>query len=1053
MAYAVYSFGVAVHRHRHPRRLRRHARGEPRGVRRDLRRADRRDRGRPAAQGRARAREGEPQGPDRPLARVDVEPDEPARQVARHRHRAAHGRAGDRRDRRGRRRTSSPSWRRRCCRPSGSPRPASGPTRSTSAPRSAERARASASRPRREDRVLRRGGEGRQRASPRRLEQRGTRGARDRARRRARRGAAATRPSTSRRPRRRRPTSAPRSSRASPAWSARPAGIRQSSARSREENGLRLFVAPNFSIGAVLMMRFAREAAAHFPRAEIVELHNEAKKDAPSGTAKATAELIGGDTVIHSVRLPGLVAHQEVIFGGEGQLLTIRHDTTGARVVRRRRAARAREAARPPSRPHPRPGDTHLVEDSRHADRGGRARLRRGDEDLPGPRRRGGRPPLAHGPGGEICVLVGPSGGGKTTALKLVNRLIPLTSGDIRIDGRQIGDHDLTELRRSIGYVIQQVGLFPHMTIEANIGTVPRLLGRTASWIKTRSARAARARRARPVLREALPRRSSPAASASASASRARSRRIPPLMLMDEPFGAIDPIVRARLQDEFLRLQQEIRKTVVFVTHDIDEAIKVGDRIAILREGGRLAQYDTPQRILEQPVDEFVADFVGRDRALKALALRTLGELELAQPAGAGRPAAAAGGDEPPRRARARSIAEHTRRAARRRRRRLAARRRRRARTSSDDGLRVAGGGPVIPNFGQRQRVPASTTAGSAPSWVREHWGDTLQPALIQHIELTLIAVGIGFVIAFAARARRLPLAVLRRADRGVLRLPLHAPEHRALRAAACRSPGSPATTIAIPLVAYTLFVLYRNIVAGLDGVPAEVLESARGMGLTRRQTFLQVELPLAVPAIMAGLRVVDRVDDLDRDRRRVRHPLRARRADLRRAPAARHLPHGARRRRRARGPARAGSRRAARPRCSARSRRGTGFADARARSSSTPSGSSPTTRISCLQKTLELAELSFTALGIAIVIARAARALARAPASRPVRCARRLVARPRAAEHRADRLLHRVARRRLLEHRDRARRDRDAAAPHERVLRRRRRRSRTSSRRRGGWA
>jgi osmoprotectant transport system ATP-binding protein len=231
-------------------------------------------------------------------------------------------------------------------------------------------------------------------------------------------------------------------------------------------------------------------------------------------------------------------------------------------------------------------------------------------------------------PAGEICVLVGPSGGGKTTALKLVNRLIPLTGGDIRIDGRSILDHDLVELRRSIGYVIQQVGLFPHMTVEANIGTVPKLLGRPRAWIKERSAE----------LLDLVGLDSSYAKRYPAQLSGGERQRIglaralaanPSLMLMDEPFGAIDPIVRARLQDEFLRLQQELRKTVVFVTHDIDEAIKVGARIAILREGGRLAQYDTPQQILEHPVDDFVADFVGRDRALKALSLRTLRELEL----------------------------------------------------------------------------------------------------------------------------------------------------------------------------------------------------------------------------------------------------------------------------------------------------------------------------------------------------------------------------------------------------------------------------------------
>jgi osmoprotectant transport system ATP-binding protein len=230
-------------------------------------------------------------------------------------------------------------------------------------------------------------------------------------------------------------------------------------------------------------------------------------------------------------------------------------------------------------------------------------------------------------PAGEICVLVGPSGGGKTTALKLVNRLIGLTSGDIRIDGRSINDLDVTELRRGIGYVIQQVGLFPHMTVEANVGTIPRLLG----WPKPRI-------RARVLeLLDLVGLESEYAKRYPAQLSGGQRQRVglaralaadPPLMLMDEPFGAIDPIVRARLQDEFLRLQQDVRKTVVFVTHDVDEAIKVGDRIAILREGGRLAQYDTPRAILERPTDDFVAQFVGPDRALKALSLRTLAELE-----------------------------------------------------------------------------------------------------------------------------------------------------------------------------------------------------------------------------------------------------------------------------------------------------------------------------------------------------------------------------------------------------------------------------------------
>jgi osmoprotectant transport system ATP-binding protein len=234
-------------------------------------------------------------------------------------------------------------------------------------------------------------------------------------------------------------------------------------------------------------------------------------------------------------------------------------------------------------------------------------------------------------PAGEICVLVGPSGGGKTTALKLVNRLIPLTSGDIRIDGRSIDEQDVTQLRRGIGYVIQNVGLFPHQTVEANIGTVPRLYGRDRTWIRERARELLELVGLDPSYAKRYPSSLSGGQRQRVGLARALAAD-PPLLLMDEPFSAIDPIVRARLQDEFLRLQREVRKTVVFVTHDVDEAIKIGDRMAILREGGKLAQFDTPAAILQQPADDFVAEFVGADRALKALALRTLAELPLKPP-------------------------------------------------------------------------------------------------------------------------------------------------------------------------------------------------------------------------------------------------------------------------------------------------------------------------------------------------------------------------------------------------------------------------------------
>jgi len=230
---------------------------------------------------------------------------------------------------------------------------------------------------------------------------------------------------------------------------------------------------------------------------------------------------------------------------------------------------------------------------------------------------------------GEICVLIGPSGGGKTTAMKMINRLISITEGDITIDGTSVKSMDTTELRRGIGYVIQQIGLFPHMTVENNIGTVPRLLGWDKQRIRARAGELLELVGLDPDEHaKRYPSQLSGGQRQRVGLARAMAAD-PPLMLMDEPFGAIDPITRDRLQDDFLRLHREVRKTVVFVTHDIDEAIKMGDRICLLRQGGVLAQYDTPEVILAAPADEFVAQFVGADRGLKRLALRQLDEINL----------------------------------------------------------------------------------------------------------------------------------------------------------------------------------------------------------------------------------------------------------------------------------------------------------------------------------------------------------------------------------------------------------------------------------------
>ncbi len=238
---------------------------------------------------------------------------------------------------------------------------------------------------------------------------------------------------------------------------------------------------------------------------------------------------------------------------------------------------------------------------------------------------------------GEICVLIGPSGCGKTTTMRMINRMIEPDSGTIRIAGRDVAGSDPVELRRSIGYVIQQVGLFPHMTIAENVATVPRLLG----WDDARTSRRIDELLAQVDMdptryRNRFPRELSGGQKQRVGVARALAAD-PPVMLMDEPFGALDPITRASLQDEFLRLLYELRKTIVFVTHDIDEALKMGTRIAILR-AGRVVQFDRPEAILAHPADPFVEAFVGRDRALKRLSLTTVQDHAVAGDAGESAP-------------------------------------------------------------------------------------------------------------------------------------------------------------------------------------------------------------------------------------------------------------------------------------------------------------------------------------------------------------------------------------------------------------------------------
>ena len=230
---------------------------------------------------------------------------------------------------------------------------------------------------------------------------------------------------------------------------------------------------------------------------------------------------------------------------------------------------------------------------------------------------------------GEILVLVGPSGCGKTTTLKTINRLVEPTEGSIHVDGVDVQDVPVHELRRGIGYVVQSSGLLPHRTVRQNVATVPRLLGWDADRIGDRVEQLVELMGLQADLLERYPGELSGGQQQRVGVARALAAD-PPVLLMDEPFGAVDPIVRTRLQEELLDLQARVAKTIVFVTHDVDEAVRLADRVAVLRAGGTLAQVATPDELLLHPADEFVADLLGGDRTLRRLALHRIDELELA---------------------------------------------------------------------------------------------------------------------------------------------------------------------------------------------------------------------------------------------------------------------------------------------------------------------------------------------------------------------------------------------------------------------------------------
>ena len=345
-------------------------------------------------------------------------------------------------------------------------------------------------------------------------------------------------------------------------------------------------------------------------------------------------------------------------------------------------------------------------------------------------------------------------------------------------------------------------------------------------------------------------------------------------MLMDEPFGALDPITRARLQHELLRIQNEVRKTIIFVTHDIDEAILLGDRIAILREGGVLAQYDTPEAILEHPADEFVERFIGADRGIKLLSLRRLDELELAPLDGA---------VDAPRGRRSTTLRDalslmitHGSRAL--------------VVTDADgaprgvvtlDALAAlaedrvtlvprAAQEPVIPDFGEGSDCVVENRL-FCTDWVRDNWADVIQPALLEHVKLTLIAVAIGFVLAFVAAIVDPPLPPARGPVRRSFSAVVYTIPSLALFQLLVPVTGLTVTTVEVALVGYTLLILFRNNLEGLRSVPPDVLEAARGMGYTRRADAVARRAAARGAGDDGRAPRRGRLDDRARDRRRAR--------------------------------------------------------------------------------------------------------------------------------------------------------------------------------------
>ena len=452
-------------------------------------------------------------------------------------------------------------------------------------------------------------------------------------------------------------------------------------------------------------------------------------------------------------------------------------------------------------------------------------------------------------PDGTTTMLLGSSGSGKTTTLRMINRMIERTSGEILVDGRDVRSVPEHELRRSMGYVIQQAGLFPHRMIIDNVMTVPRLLGWDKATSRARALELLELVGLDPSLARRYPAQLSGGQQQRVGVARALAAD-PPVLLMDEPFGAVDPIVRQQLQVEFGRLQSELHKTVVFVTHDVSEAVQLGDRIAVLGDGGALQQVATPTEMLMAPANAFVADFLGADRRLTLFGLVAAGSVPMRPLTDVPSDVSAAELPHVPVASTARSPPRRRSRPSQRDgsrgRRRTSARRR----ASLRSGVCRRSGGSHVTSLVASSAPPNWSGAQYVGNWdVVWYWTQV-------HVRYTVVALALGCAVALPLGylARRRPATY---APMLVVTNALYAVPSIAMFVLLAPALGfTNDKPVVAAMAIYSLVILVRNLVESLRAVPSPVVDAATAMGIGPFRRFVTVELPMAAPGIVAGLRV-----------------------------------------------------------------------------------------------------------------------------------------------------------------------------------------------------